>query len=768
MRNLIVSLWVFLLIAACGGGSGSAPVPAPPPPPSATATDLANARTANLSAALDLATKVTTLQWTDSFPAGTAYGIEQASSSGTWSAIDSVPGTTGSGATLVWTRTTNATTTLRVAAQKTGYEVPINTPSGNNSVQITVPASTPTLQIDQAQPLNGVVTLSIAGGGSYAAVMWTVDLQTLGSSSSGPGYSVPWDTHGVTAGSHLILARLETAPDSYLELRLTVQVANPAVAVQVGVSGTSGAIYANVTASSAVGITAVSAALDGQALGTLNAPNCTGMGCGATYQFPIDATAAGSGVHTVSATATDGNGVSASASTTVTFSNPPTLTVTAPLDGALVNGTLSVAGAVTTDKAATTVSVSATLGSVPVLSTTAARFSADFSLAGVVPGTYTLTVTATDSSGQSRVVANLVTVTSTPALVYTPVFALGVGGSLLAVNGSTVLYSGADGRIHLHTSAADTDLLAGAVTNLSGWQVADNGAVFAQGFGTDRPGGAVSIYLWPPGSTTATNLSNAAQSTSIYDQLLPAHYPWVLWASLLSSHWSQYTLYNVVSGQTLIIPGPPGITLVGNNHCDFVSSNGQLSLFYWTESQSANQQYTTDLYRWDQSNNASVPLTSDGLSLYPQTDGTRVAWQTDRAPPPPNAPYGLRTLALGSNTVTSLSANMVLFELSAGLLGWLDQTIAVSGTGVSTVTAQAIRASDGVTTSTLSNLLGASFLGSSGGYVAFEESAQLYVWSPAGGKTLLFEAAPGQVHLSGTSLYFTNGNRQALYSVPMH
>ena len=188
MRNLIVSLWVFLLLAACGGGSGSAPVPAPPPPPSATATDLANARTANLSAALDLATKVTTLQWTDSFPAGTAYGIEQASSSGTWSSIDSVPGTTGSGATLVWTRTTNATTTLRVAAQKTGYEVPLNTPSGNNSVQITVPASTPTLQIDQAQPLNGVVTLSIAGGGSYSAVMWTVDLQTLGSSSSGqPG-----------------------------------------------------------------------------------------------------------------------------------------------------------------------------------------------------------------------------------------------------------------------------------------------------------------------------------------------------------------------------------------------------------------------------------------------------------------------------------------------------------------------------------------------------------------------------------------------------
>jgi len=65
-------------------------------------------------------------------------------------------------------------------------------------------------------------------------------------------------------------------------------------------------------------------------------------------------------------------------------------------------------------------------------------------------------------------------------------------------------------------------------------------------------------------------------------------------------------------------------------------------------------------------------------------------------------------------------------------------------------------------------LLTSALFGTSGGYVAYEESGKLYDWSPSGGKTLLFDATPGQVHLTGSTLYFTNGTTQALYSIPMH
>ena len=768
MKGLKLILCFFWCLAACGGGASSSTSQPTPSAPTATAVDLANAKAANLTAALDATTKIATLKWSDTFPAGTPYAVEQKDASGVWSTIDSVPGTGGAGASLSWARTTNVSTTLRVAAQKTGYEVPLDTPAGSTDIAITVPTTLPTIQFDQNQPVSGVVNVSISGGSGYSSVDWYVDLNLLGSSSSAPAYSVALNTSSLTAGSHLILARVQTAPGSYLELRQTVQVANPEVAVQVGVSGTSGTVSVNVTATSVYGIASVSAAIDGQPLGTLSAPNCAGLGCGNGYQFSLNTSVVGSGAHTITATATDTAGVSASSSISITFSNPPVVAVNTPIDGAIVNGTLAIAGTVTTDQTNATVSVSATLGSLPILTSAASSFSSSFSLAGVTPGTYTLTVVATDSSGLASTVTRQVTVASSAALVYTPVLTLGAGASVLAATSTNVVYAAADASIHVHTATSDTLLSQAGLTNLTGWQIADNGYVVAQGFGTDRPGGATSIYGWAPGNSIATNLSNLAVSQSIYDQALPMHYPWVLWASLVSSNWNQYTLYNLVTGQTLIVPAPPGVLLVGNNSCDFTTTNGQLTLFYWAELEDSSQHYTTNVYRWDQATNASQPITADGVSLYPQTDGMRIAWQTDHSAPPPQAPFTLSVESIASAGASVLSTSMSNFQLSGGVLAWVDQTVTTSALGVSTVTAQAIRASDGSTTSTLSGLLTSALFGTSGGYVAYEESGKLYDWSPSGGKTLLFDATPGQVHLTGSTLYFTNGTTQALYSIPMH
>ncbi len=69
---------------------------------------------------------------------------------------------------------------------------------------------------------------------------------------------------------------------------------------------------------------------------------------------------------------------------------------------------------------------------------------------------------------------------------------------------------------------------------------------------------------------------------------------------------------------------------------------------------------------------------------------------------------------------------------------------------------------------TLTNLISGVLFGSSGGYVAYEQAAQLCDWIAAGGSVLLFNAAPGQVNLTGSTLYFTNGASQTVYAVPMH
>ncbi len=709
-----------------------------------------------------------TLSWSDTFEPGTSYAIEQKGQDGTWSSVDAVPGTTGMGSSLTWSRTINATTTLRVSVQKIGYEVPLDTASGASSVQVVVPASAPTIVLGQVPPISGTANASISGGGTYSSVSYYLDLNLAGTSTTGPSYSAALDTSGLTAGPHLILARLAAGPDTYIELRLQVQVANPEVAVAVKVVGagtafpiTSGPGKVSVAATSAYSITSVTASLDGKTLGTLKAPNgCEVLLCVTLdhYQFPIDTTVVGSGSHTITAQATDANGATSSRVITVVFSNPPTISLTSPFDGELVNGNLQIAGTFKTDRASTTVSFSVTLGSLPMVNTSTSpfSFSTSFSLAGVTPGSYTLTATATDSGGLTTTVTDTVTVTSSPSLVYQPIVTIGAGGSLVTAGGAYILYSPPDGSMHLRSGNTDTTLPLGAIQAIGFWTVTDGGYVLTSG-SERNPNLNYSIYMWPPGGT-AKNLSSAAQTTGSDDQLLAVHYPWVLWTSYaLNQNGNEYVFYNVTTGQQLQIQSPANMVL-GNIYSDFFVANGNITLFYWQDKSSTSGSSDYNVLRWDQATNTSVAITSDGLSVYPQTDGTGVAWQT--RPSSGAGPYTLTTMDLASSTTKVLSTTLVSFQLSSGLLGWMDQTL--SGF---TVTGQAINAWDGTTASPVSTLPNTVFFGSSGGYIFFEEGGKLYAWSSSGGRQILFDAAPGQVRLTGKTVYFTNGTSQAVYGV---
>jgi hypothetical protein len=457
--------------------------------------------------------------------------------------------------------------------------------------------------------------------------------------------------------------------------------------------------------------------------------------------------------HTITAQATDLNGAIASSDYTFIVSNPPTLTVTSPIDGQLVNGSLNVGGSFSTDKKGVTASVTVTLGQLTVLTASTSPFSGSFSLAGVTPGTYTVTTTATDSTGQSSQRSELVTVTSSPSMVYQPYFTLGAGGSILAAGGTYVLQSvGAPVScgaplppIRLYSSASgDVTLPMGTIVCFEFGKVTDGGYVFASGSETGQLDHQ-SVYMWSPGGA-AQNLSLAAART--YDQLLAVHYPWVLWNHLTDTTGPD-VLYNVTSGMQFTI-GSNGDRF-GNTDTDFFLSNGELTVIYWGNG---------NILRWDQATNTSVLLASDGLSYYPQTDGTRVAWQTQEPSPghlSVDAPFTLTSLNLASNTTQVLSTTMFSFQLANGLLGWLEQSSS----------SQAIKASDGTTISTVSGLIGSSFFGSSGGYIVFQENNKLYAWSVSGGRKLLFDAQAGGVTLTGKTMYFTNGTQQLVYGVTL-
>ena len=396
--------------------------------------------------------------------------------------------------------------------------------------------------------------------------------------------------------------------------------------------------------------------------------------------------------------------------------------------------------------------------------TTTATWAADTPSVAIVG--LTTGVTTAVSAGFCKISVTIGSVTSTaPLWIVTNVLPIVPQNSrfelvyapILAISRPSVVYKFADGSTHLYSGSSDTMLPIGTIQNLGNWAVTNGGYVFADGFGNDRPGGGTSIYMWSPGATAATNLSISAGSQSMYDQLLAVHYPWVLWASLISvaTSWSQYTLYNVSTGQNLTVTEPAGATYIGNNQCDFATINGQLNLFYWASSPGADGTTNSNVYSWNQSANASTQISNDNVSIYPQTDGTWVAWQSGltHALPTPPLTLSLRNIALGTTKV--LSTNMVQFELTSGLVGWLDQTITTKN-ATSTVTAQAIRASDGTSTTSISTLLDASFVGSSGGYVVYEENTNVYAWSAAGGRRLLYGGSSGSgVILSGKVVYFS-------------
>ena len=112
------TVWLLcVVLAACGGGGSP---PTPPTSSTPTPEQMAAAQSAKLTATLNTANHQATLAWSDTFPAGTSYLIEQQASDGSWSSLDAVPGTTGKGAALTWARTINSATTLRVAVPETG------------------------------------------------------------------------------------------------------------------------------------------------------------------------------------------------------------------------------------------------------------------------------------------------------------------------------------------------------------------------------------------------------------------------------------------------------------------------------------------------------------------------------------------------------------------------------------------------------------------------------------------------------------------------
>ena len=412
LRPFALSVLI-LLLDACGGGSGGGSTSA-----SSASQDAFYSSVAGLRGTLDLSAKRVTLAWYDTFAMATRYQIEQQDANGAWVAIDGVWAPHDQQqSSITWTGYINGPSTLRVEAVLQDHTVPLGLALQSSATSLTLapPAQTPSIVLDQSEPLENPVNVSIANDESILAadantpsVSYGIDTKTFSATGAAPGYLTSLQLDGITTGTHLLSASIDGADKSTtLVISRNVQIHSSSAAVSISTTSRPGAfdVYAIATSDSGIGSVVANLEFPAALTDTLTTPNaCAPQPCGAgqpfnAYYFSFDTRSLGSGFHYISVEATDNAGKTASDSTNFTLPAAPTATVDSPVDGASVAGTLHLAGTFSSVVPGA-LELMVTLSGVPVYDTTVANtgakipYSADVSLAGVAPGGHTVGVYA--------------------------------------------------------------------------------------------------------------------------------------------------------------------------------------------------------------------------------------------------------------------------------------------------------------------------------------------------------------------------------------
>lgn len=724
---------------------------------------------------MNLATSTAQLSWVDSMPAGTVYQVQTEGSGANYATVGTLTAS-GTGTELSWQQTISATTVYRVEASYQGQTYDLDTLAQQTTVTATLPSVAPAIVLNPSgSPLTGTVDLSVSGLSATDSVNWYCDTTSIGTSSTAP---LAWNSSAVANGTHVLIAIVQISADSSITIREQIVTSNSGLTITASAAGSSGTVELDVSASAFAGIGSVSATLDGHALGTLSSPNacsryCTGANT--IYQFPIDATAVGSGTHTAVVTATDTLGASRSLTLSVVIQNPPALSVTSPVDGAYIDGSgnLVLNGTATSDVSGG-VTVTAALGALPlsVNQGTGGVFASSFSLAGLPAGSYTLTVTAKDSAGVGTTRQLTIVVASAAQTTYTPLTTLGSGAQLLAVDGGSAVVMGGDGTFHMMDPATGSNVLlsgANAISYITGWQL-NGGYAYAYGQGANCNG--YCIYQWDSaGNQVNLSMLNPYDASKpsgswVNDEHEVAHDGYVVWIEGSNA----YTVYDVATKAYTVFNTPANISVLGNWNYDFYVSGGNLTFFYWGEDGGLGTASSAvfDVYSWSSATGTSTQLTSGSMrNIYTQTDGVNVAWQQTPASGSSNGLYSLVEMPVVGGTPQVVSTTVQNSRLASGVLAWTDAAVSTTAYGSSTAVTALKAIASGVT-STISTASGVSLVAVGGGDVVYAAGGKLYAWNAASmTSSLISDAVPSQMMLTGKELYFTVGTDEALYAVAL-
>jgi O-glycosyl hydrolase len=301
------------------------------------------------------------------------------------------------------TKSSNAAHTLTAMAKDTAGN---STTSAGDSVTVNNAVAAPVVSITSpasGAKVSGTVTASATATSAIgiSSVQFKLDGVNVGSAITTAPYNYSWDTTKSSNGAHTLTAvAKDTAGTSSTSAGDTVTVNNavaaPVVSITSPASGAkvSGTVTASATATSTIGISSVQFKLDGVNVGSAITS--------APYTYSWDTTKSSNAAHTLTAVAKDTAGTSiTSAGDSVTVNNaiaPPTISITAPSNGATISGIVNVAGTAASSASISLVQLSIDGGTFAnALGTTNWTFSLD--TASLSNGSHTIAAQAKDSLG---------------------------------------------------------------------------------------------------------------------------------------------------------------------------------------------------------------------------------------------------------------------------------------------------------------------------------------------------------------------------------
>ena len=312
-------------------------------------------------------------------------------------------------------------------------------PSGGDTTPPTVSLTAPT----SGATVSGTTTVSASASDNVgvASVQCQLDGANLGSLLTVAPYTYSWNTTTVSNGSHTLRAvAKDAAGNSATSAAVTVTVSNtpadttpPTVSISAPANGAteSGTTTVSANASDNVGVASVQFQLDSANVGSLLTAS--------PYTYSWNTTTTSNGSHTLRAIAKDAAGNSrTSATVTVTVSNtptdttPPTVSISAPVNGATVSGTTTVSANASDNVGVASVQFqldSANVGSL----LTASPYTYSWNTTTASNGSHTLRAIAKDAAGNSTTSAAVtVTVSNTPADTQAPTVPTGLAATAVS------------------------------------------------------------------------------------------------------------------------------------------------------------------------------------------------------------------------------------------------------------------------------------------------------------------------------------------------